>query len=99
MKDPDIVPIGTVRAELGEGTLWDPAAAVLWWVDIWGKAIHRYDPAAGRDDVFATPEYVGAVGVREKGGLVVSLVSGFYFFDPTSGMFTQIVDPEADRPD
>ena len=95
----EIVCVLDVRAELGEGTLWDPAAAVLWWVDIWGKAIHRYDPATGRDDVFATPEYVGAVGVREKGGLVVSLVSGFYFFDPATGVFTPIVDPEADRPD
>ena len=49
----EIVCVLDVRAELGEGTLWDPAAAVLWWVDIWGKAIHRYDPATGRDDVFA----------------------------------------------
>ena len=95
----EIVCVLDVRAELGEGTLWDPEAAVLWWVDIWGKAIHRYDPATGRDDVFATPEYVGCVGVRAKGGLVVSLVSGFYFFDPATGVFTQIVDPEADRPD
>ena len=41
----DIMPVLDVRAELGEGTLWDPVAEVLWWVDIWGKAIHRYDPA------------------------------------------------------
>ena len=56
-----------MRAELGEGTLWDPVGEVLWWVDIWGKAIHRYDPATGRDDVFPTPEYVGCVGLRESG--------------------------------
>ena len=37
--------------------------------------------------------------MREKGGLVVSLVSGFYFFEPATGVFTPIVDPEADRPD
>ena len=24
------------RAELGESTLWDPEAQVLWWIDIWG---------------------------------------------------------------
>lgn len=95
----DIVCVLDTRAELGEGTLWDPGAEVLWWVDIWGKAIHRYDPASGLDDVFPTPEYVGAVGVREKGGLVVSLATGFYFFDPETGAFTHIVDPEADRPD
>lgn len=95
----DIVPILDVRAELGEGTLWDPVAEVLWWVDIWGKEIHRTDPVTRRDEIFPTPEYVGAVGVREKGGLVVSLVSGFHFFDPATGIFTPIVDPESDLPD
>ena len=95
----EIVPILDVRAELGEGTLWDPVAEVLWWVDIWGKEIHRTDPVARTDTVYETPEYVGAVGLREAGGLVVSLVSGFHFFDPATGVWTPIVDPEADRPD
>ena len=54
-----------------------------------GKAIHRYDPATGKDEVFATPEYVGCVGVRAKGGLVVALATGFYFFDPATGASTR----------
>jgi sugar lactone lactonase YvrE len=83
------------KALLGEGTYWDPRAKVLWWVDIWAPAIHRYDPAAGRDDVFPTPEYLGCLAVREKGGLVVSMVSGFFFFDPATGQFQPITDPEA----
>jgi sugar lactone lactonase YvrE len=52
------------RLSSGEGTLWDPGAKVLRWVDIWGKAIRRYDPATGTDDVFEPSEYVGCVGVR-----------------------------------
>jgi sugar lactone lactonase YvrE len=95
----EIVCVLEAGAELGEGTLWDVGAQVLWWVDIWGKAIHRYDPATGCDVTFATPEYVGCVGVRAKGGLVVSMVSGFHFFDPATGLFTPIVDPESHRPD
>ena len=94
-----IVPILDVRAELGEGLLWDPVRAVLWWVDIWGREIHRTDPATGRDDVFATPEYVGCVGVRERGGLVVALASGFFFFDPASGAWTPAAAPADMRPD
>jgi xylono-1,5-lactonase len=35
------------KAALGEGTFGDPVTEVLWWVDIRGKAIHRYDPATG----------------------------------------------------
>ncbi|MFO1149935.1 MAG: SMP-30/gluconolactonase/LRE family protein [Alsobacter sp.] len=95
----DIVPLLDIRAELGEGTLWDPLAQVLWWVDIWGKTIHRTDPLTRTNQSFATPSYVGAVGVREAGGLVVSLVDGFHFFDPASGTWTPIADPESDRPD
>jgi sugar lactone lactonase YvrE len=95
----DIVCVVDARTELGEGTLWDPGAGVLWWVDIWGKAIHRYDPASGADTVFDAPEYVGSVGVRARGGLIVALADGFHFFDPLTGAFEKIVDPEADKPD
>ena len=40
----EITCVVDARAELGEGTLWDPKAGVLWWIDIWQKHIHRYDP-------------------------------------------------------
>jgi sugar lactone lactonase YvrE len=95
----DIVPVLDQRDELGEGLLWDPAAEALWWVDIWGKAIHRYHPSTGRKDSFATPVCVGCVGVREQGGLVVALADGFHFFEPATGMFAPIVDPDGRHPD
>jgi len=72
---------------------------VLWWIDIWGPTIHRYNPASGKDDTWTAPEYLGTLSVREKGGLVVSMVSGFYFFEPKTGRFDAIVDPEADIED
>jgi sugar lactone lactonase YvrE len=87
------------RAELGEATYWDPKAEVLWWIDIYGPTIHRYDPATGKDGTWQAPEYLGTLSVREKGGLVVTMASGFYFFDPASGKFDKIVDPEADIAD
>ncbi|HVX81905.1 MAG TPA: SMP-30/gluconolactonase/LRE family protein [Devosiaceae bacterium] len=92
----EITCVVDAKAVLGEGTIWDPEAQVLWWIDIWGKLIHRYDPASGRDDSWAAPEFLGCIGLRAKGGLVVTMVSGFYFFDPATGRFDPIVDPEAD---
>jgi sugar lactone lactonase YvrE len=83
------------KASLGEGTLWDPAAKVLWWIDIWESLIHRFDPASGRDETWRAPEYLGCLGLREKGGLVVSMASGFHFFEPQTGVFRAIVNPEA----
>jgi sugar lactone lactonase YvrE len=71
---------------------------VLWWIDIWKKLIHRYDPSTGKDEVFETPEYLGCLGLREKGGLVLTMADGFHFFDPATGKFEAIVDPEAHMP-
>jgi sugar lactone lactonase YvrE len=85
-------------AELGEGTLWDPEAQVLWWIDIWGRLIHRYDPATGEDRSWETPEYLGCLGLRARGGLILTMVSGFFHFDPATGRFDPIADPEADLP-
>lgn len=95
----DITCVVDAKAELGEGTIWDPNAGVLWWIDIWSKLIHRYEPATGRDDTWEAPEFLGCIGLRESGGLVVTMVSGFYFFDPKTGAFDAIIDPEAHLPD
>ena len=64
-----------------------------------GRPSTAIDPATGTDDTWTAPEYLGTLSVREKGGLVVSMVSGFYFFDPTTGKFEAIVDPEAEIDD
>jgi sugar lactone lactonase YvrE len=47
------------KARLGEGPLWDPRAQVLWWLDIKGHHIHRFDPASGEDRTWNTPEDIG----------------------------------------
>lgn len=86
-------------AQLGEGTIWDPVAGVLWWIDIYGPTIHRFDPVSGATRSWQAPEYLGCIGLRAAGGLVVTMASGFHFFDPDSGRFTAIADPESDLPD
>ncbi|QIG46341.1 SMP-30/gluconolactonase/LRE family protein [Nordella sp. HKS 07] len=95
----DITCVVDAKAELGEGTLWDPKAGVLWWIDIWSKLIHRYDPRTGRDETFEAPHYLGCLGLREKGGLVLTMADGFHFFDPATGRFTAIADPENHMPE
>lgn len=66
-----------VQAALGEGPVWDERDATLLFLDVPSGIVHRFDPATGRHDHFATGEPVGAVGVREDGGLVLALVEGF----------------------
>ena len=88
--------VAPVRAKLGEGTVWDHGAQVLWWIDIFGRTIHRYDPERDEQASYATPEDPGCLAPRARSdGLVISMTSGFYFFDPSPGTFTPIVDPES----
>ena len=44
------------RALLGEGPLWDWEDRCLYWVDILGRAVHRFDPATGQDTRWPTPQ-------------------------------------------
>ncbi|WP_223475153.1 SMP-30/gluconolactonase/LRE family protein [Oricola indica] len=95
----EITCIHDAGAQLGEATIWDPDAAVLWWIDIWGQRIFRTNPASGRTDSWETPEYPGCIGLRKSGGLVLTMRSGFYFFDPETAEFTAVADPESHLPD
>ena len=73
-----VVPAGAV---LGEGALWDVAEQALYWVDIKGRRVHRYDPRRDQDQQWPVAEDVGSLAVRAGGGLVLALRSGFHFFD------------------
>ena len=89
----------SARALLGEGPLWDMEDRRLYWVDIKGRAVHRFDPATGRDRHWPTPEPVGSLARRAAGGLVVALASGFHVLDLDTGAFRPLVKPEPDRPE
>lgn len=79
------------KAGLGEGPCWDSRAQCLWWLDIFGEAIHRYEPATGRTQMFRTTQRPGCLGVRAKGGLIVAMGDSFHGFDPSSGEFRRLV--------
>src|SRR5436309_11392639 len=86
------------RTTLGEGPVWDDRDGCVWWVDILGESIHRTDPVTGQDDVIAVGQMVGALGLRQRGGLVVAVRDGFVGVDPASGRIERLADVEADRP-
>jgi sugar lactone lactonase YvrE len=78
------------KAELGEGPVWDGRRQVLYWVNILGKQVHVYDPKANRDRVLVTPEFVGCVAPRRRGGLVMALKDSFAAMDLESGQVTPL---------
>ena len=95
----DAQPLLDWQATLGEGPLWDPERAVLWWVDIEAGHVHRYDPASAENKTFEIGQRVGTVVVRESGGLMLALQNGLASYDPDTGKLEIHGDPEADMPD
>lgn len=83
---------------IGESPLWDDAAGVLWFIDIEAPAIFRLDPATGGLERFDTPRTVASLGLAPQGRLVVALRSGVHLFDPATGAFEFVAQPETGRP-
>ena len=92
-----IEPVGTIRSQWGEGPIWWHGA--LYFVDIEGHQIHRYNPADGSEKSWDAGQRVGTVVPRESGGLVAAGDHGLFFLDEETGALTPIADPEPDKPD
>ena len=75
---------------LGEGPLWDVAEERLYWIDSYGPAVHRADLKGGDRQTWKLPEPIGSMALRETGGAVLALRSGFHFLDFASGAVTRI---------
>lgn len=86
------------KSLLGEGPVWDVGEQKLYWVDIKRRLIHRFNPATGEDRTWPTPEDVGSLAVREQGGLLVALKSGFHFYNLETGEATSLALPQG-QPD
>lgn len=87
------------KATLGESAVWDVQEAALFWTDIEGGRVHRFDPASGEDTVVDVGERVGCLALRAAGGAVIATESGVYALDLSTGARERIADPEHDRPD
>ncbi|TCI03653.1 SMP-30/gluconolactonase/LRE family protein [Corallincola luteus] len=85
-------------AQLAECPRWDPEQQRLFWVDIDAGRLHAFDPKTGQDSYLQLDEEIGCFAVREKGGFVAGLRSGFVTIDSLAGGITPIADPEQDKP-
>src|SRR5207253_874376 len=66
------------RCELGEGIIWDAARACLWWTDIDGRQIWRFDPASKATARVTPPDRVGFMAVATGGRLLVGAAKALY---------------------
>lgn len=74
----DVEVVTDLRAELGEGPVWDARIGRVVWVDIVGRGVHVTDPSTGATETIDTPSHVGAIVPRAAGGYVAALQDGFW---------------------
>ncbi len=98
LRTTDPVSVWTLGAQLGEGPVWVGRDAALWFVDIKGHRVHRYDPATGEKRSRDSPGQCGFVLPAAGGGFVAGMQQGLHHFDPRTGRFTLLLDPEPELP-
>jgi D-xylonolactonase len=86
-----------VGATLGEGPVWDAARQCLWFVDIKGHRLHRFDPASGQVAAWHAPEEPCWVIPLADGTLMLGAKAGVHRFD-ASERFEQLHAVEPDLP-
>lgn len=79
----------------GENPAWSQAERKLYWVDIRKPALHRFDPATRRDEVWEMPAWIGCFGLTERGA-IVALRTGLFEFDRASGALALLAPPPFD---
>lgn len=81
------------RAVLGEGVLWSAREQMVYWIDIEGHRVCRYNPDTGENVSVSVGQQVGTVAEAAGGGLVVGLKDGVYGLDFESGKLDKLCDP------
>lgn len=73
-------------AKLGECPLWSPEDHRLYWIDIEGRNVHRFDPGTGSDERRTLPGRPGSmVRTATAGRLLIAMETKLVWFDFASG--------------
>jgi sugar lactone lactonase YvrE len=92
----DITPLPVAPSLLGESPLWHPDEQVLYWVDIPGLQLNRFNPADGRHDEWHFPSEPTCCVPLLGGGLLLAMRDGLWRFDPDSGERQPVAKPPYD---
>jgi sugar lactone lactonase YvrE len=84
---------GVAPSLLGESPLWHPAEQVLYWCDIPGHRLHRFDPRSGAHRSWPFDADVACCAPLLEGGLLLALRSGLVHFDPATAVITRLLAP------
>jgi D-xylonolactonase len=87
-----------LAAELGEGPVWSTSDQALWFVDIKGRQVLRFDPLTSSGRNWPAPDQISFVLPESSGGFIAGLPGRLAHFMPATGAFEPIVAVEPDWP-
>ncbi|RFB80988.1 SMP-30/gluconolactonase/LRE family protein [Methylovirgula sp. 4M-Z18] len=80
------------KAALGESPVWSVREEALYFLDIKGKALHRFDPATRDHRIVPLDEETGCVGLVKGGGFVAGMRSGIYLLNAQGAVTVRLAD-------
>jgi sugar lactone lactonase YvrE len=86
-----------IHARLGECPVWDAEAQALWFVDIKGKALHRFAPETGEHLRVDTHEEIGCIGLAAGGGFIAGMRSGLWRLTDEAQPMQKLADNPEDQ--
>jgi sugar lactone lactonase YvrE len=70
--------IGDMRCGVGESPVWHGAEGALYWTDIVGRALWRWQASSDRTQAWALPEMAGCFALIDGGGVALAMETGIY---------------------
>jgi sugar lactone lactonase YvrE len=74
-------PVLDAGTKLGESPVWSDRRQALFFVDISGRLLHRYEPGTRAHEFISIDEDIGCVAPASDGGFVAGLRSGIWRLD------------------
>ena len=93
-----IRPLNDIKADLGEGPVWDEKNQTIYWLDILNGLIHEYEFETGRGQHFSVGEMIGSYALTDKGNMIIASKSGFGYIDKINGTYKLLAAPEKHLP-
>lgn len=80
-----------IKAQLGEGALWNHKNNTLYWIDIEGKILHVFDPKSTTNEEYVMPSRIGTVVARKNNEALVALENGVFNYNFNTRQTTPFV--------
>jgi sugar lactone lactonase YvrE len=74
--------VGDVLNQVGESPLWCAAESALYWVDIEGRGLHRWQAGSGRIEHWHTAARIACIALHAGGGLVAAMERSLFRLRP-----------------